>query len=191
LLNQAPRNKYARALRPVLWGTLALWSVALGVFYVTRSARAAPVVGDRDLLEGLSGRTMAGRTLPLMPRDSAVAVLAATAECAACRVGIPNYREIALRLREQGVAFRVIMGSDSVQAAQFAKLIPQADAVLWDPDQKLFRKLGMHVVPTLYLVGRDGRVHRTWSPLPPSPRTPMEIAEEARTASGAGRTAVR
>ncbi|HEX6036821.1 hypothetical protein [Longimicrobium sp.] len=181
----APPIKRRRGdlLRRLVWGGLGLWACVLGVMYLTRTARAAPVPGDRVLKPGVSIRGMDGREVALLPRDSAVAVLAATSECAACRVGVPAYREIAARLKAQGIAFRVIVGSDSAAARQFSLLLPDPGTVTWDPRGKLLRTIGIHAVPTLYVVGRDGRLLRSWSPVPPDPR----IAEVVASAPGAAR----
>lgn len=151
--------------------------------YVARTARAVPVAGDVVLESGLTVRTMAGGEIPLLPRDSAVAVLAATAECAACRVGIPGYREMADRLKREGVAFRVVVGSDSSAARQYSRLLPDPGTVTWDPGGKLLRSIGIRAVPTLYLVGRDGRLLRRWSPIPSNP----QIAEVIASVPGAAR----
>lgn len=128
-------------------------------------------------------RTMAGGEVSLLPGDSAVALLAATAECAACRVGVPAYRDMAVRLKSQGVAFRVVVGSDSFAARQFSRLLPDPGVVTWDPQGKLLRRIGIRAVPTLYVVGRDGRLLRRWSPIPPDP----QIAEVVASAPGAAR----
>ncbi len=167
----------------LMWGALGLWACALGVMYVTRTARAALAPGDRVAEPGRAVRTMAGGQVPLLPRDSVVAVLAATSECAACRTGIPAYREMAVRLKAQGVAFRVIVGSDSAAARQFSRLLPDPGTVTWDPKGKLLRSMGIHAVPTMYVVGRDGRLLRSWSPVPPDP----QIAEAIASAPGAAR----
>ncbi|HEX5727197.1 MAG TPA: hypothetical protein VFX98_17100 [Longimicrobiaceae bacterium] len=159
-----------------MWGGLAAWALALGAFYVARPARAAPRPGERVLHAGLTGRSVSGAALALLPRDSVVAVLGATSECAACRVGIPAYREIAARLKEEGIALRVIVGSDSLAARQFSRLLPEPGAVVWDPRQKLFQRIGIRSVPSLLLVGRDGRLLKTWVPLSTDPRVAEEIA---------------
>jgi hypothetical protein len=120
--------------------------------------------------------------LSLLPRDSAVAVLTVTSECVACRVGVPAYRDIATRLRSEGVALRVIVGSDSLAVRQFSQLLPEPGMVVWDPEQELFRGMGVRKVPSLHLVGRDGRLRKTWAPLTGSPGIVDSIAAEARAA---------
>ena len=119
----------------------------------------------------------------MLPRDSAVALLAATSECAACRIGVPTYRKLAVQLKSQGMAFRVIVGSDSIPARQYSRLLPDPGVVTWDPRGKLLRRIGIRAVPTLYVVGRDGRLLRRWSPVPPDP----PIAEAIASAPGAAR----
>jgi thiol-disulfide isomerase/thioredoxin len=166
-----------------MWGALGAWACALGVMYVTRTARAAIAPGDTVAAPGPVVRTMAGAEVPLLPSDSVVAVLAATSECAACRTGVPAYREIAARLKEQGVAFRVIVGSDSGAARQFGSLLPDPGTVVLDPRGKLLRSIGIQAVPTMYVVGRDGRLLRRWSPVPPDP----QIAEAIASVPGAAR----
>jgi hypothetical protein len=169
----SPRKRSGRVARLVLWGGLGLWALALAVFYVTRPARAAARPGDQMLTAAVTGHGVDGGELLLLPRDSVVAVLAATSECDACRVGLPSYRDIAARLRSEGVAFRVIVGSDSLAARQFSRLLPDPGAVVRDGDQTLFRKIGVRMVPSLYLVGRDGRLMQSWEPL----RSEAGIAE--------------
>lgn len=176
----SPRKRSERVLRLVVWGGLAVWAISLGAFYVTRSARAAPGVGDQVLEAGLMGRTMEGGEIPLLPHDSVVAVLAATSECAACRVGVPAYREIAARLKAEGVALRVVVGSDSLAARQYSLLLTDPGVVVWDPRKKLFRSMGVRNVPSLYLVGRDGRLLKMWAPTPTGPQAADMIAGEAR-----------
>lgn len=175
-----PRKRSTRALRVLLWGGLGAWALWLGIFYVTRNVRRAPRAGEQILTRRLVASNLDGRGIPLLPGDSPVVVLAATSECAACRLGVPRYQEIARRLSAEGVAFRAIVGSDSVAARQFSRLLPEPGSVVWDPEQKLFRSLGMHVVPSLYLVGRDGRLLQSWTPLPSDDRMPEAIARVAR-----------
>jgi hypothetical protein len=176
------RKRSGRVVRLVLWGGLGAWALALAVFYFARSGQAAARPGDQVLTAGLTGRRISGGELALLPRDSVVAVLAATSECAACRVGLPSYRDIALRLRSEGVAFRAIVASDSLAARQFARLLPDPRAAVWDPRKELFKRIGVRGVPSLYLVGRDGRLVKTWAPLSPDPRVVEEIARAARAA---------
>jgi hypothetical protein len=170
------------ALRRILWSGLALWAVALAVVFVARRARSAPAPGDQLLAANAMGRRVDGQALSLLPADSVVAVLAATSECAACRVGVPAYREIASRLRESGVAFRVVVGSDSLAARQFSRLLGEPGAVVMDPGQKLLNGIGVRVVPSLYLVGRDGRLLHSWSPLTSDTATVTSIVGAARAA---------
>lgn len=178
----SPRRRSGRIARLILWGGLGLWALALAVFYVTRPARAAARPGDQVLTAAVTGRAIGGGELALLPRDSVVAVLAATSECAACRVGLPSYRDIAARLRSEGVAFRAIVASDSLAARQFSRLLPDPRATVWDPREELFGRIGVRGVPSLYLVGRDGRLVRAWAPLSPDPRVAEEIAAAARAA---------
>lgn len=178
----SPRKRSGRVVRLVIWGGLGLWALALVVVYFTRPVRAAARTGDQVLTADVTGPRVTGGALALLPRDSVVAVLAATSECAACRLGLPSYRDIAVRLREAGVAFRVIVASDSVAARQFSHLLPDPGAVVWDPREELFRRIGVRGVPSLYLVGRDGRLLRTWAPLSANPRAVEEIAMAARAA---------
>lgn len=178
----SPRKRSGRVLRRLLWGGLGLWALALAVFWLTRPATAAPEPGEQVLSAATMGRSVNGGRLALLPRDSAVVVLAATSECAACRVGVPAYREIAARLKEEGVAFRVVVGSDSLPARQFSRLLPDPGAVVWDPRQKLLRSLGIRSVPTLYVVGPSGRLQKRWAPLPSDPRVAELVVDAAHAA---------
>lgn len=178
----SPRKRSGRVFRLVLWGGLGAWALALAVFYVTRPLRAAVKPGEEVVSAGLSGRSTGGARLPILAGDSVVAILAATSECAACRTGVPAYRELVPRLKAQGIAVRVIVGSDSLPAHQFARLLPEPGTVVWDPGQKLFRTIGIRSIPSLFLVGRDGRLLKAWVPLPPDARVADLIAAEAKAA---------
>ncbi len=191
----SPRKRPGRVVSRVMWTALGAWALALGVFAVVRGSRSLPRPGDTVLRAELAGRAVRGGELALLPRDSAVAVLAATSECAACRGGLPAYHALAERLRDEGVALRVIVGSDSLAAHQFARLLPDPAAVVWDPGQRLFRAVGLRTVPALVLVGSDGRLVRRWAPLPGTPRAVAEVAQAARGTRagthGGGARAVR
>ena len=176
------RSRADRVFRALLWGGLGAWALGLAAFYLTRAPRPAPRPGQQVLAPEMTGRSVRGGDLPLLPRDSVVAVLAATSECGACRLGLPQYRAIAERLKRDGVAFRVIVGSDSLAARQFSRFLPEPGAAVWDPRQKLLRELGVRSVPTLYLVGRDGRLVKSWVPLDADERMVEVIAGEARAA---------
>lgn len=182
-----PRGRLAGLLRPFVWGGLGAWALWLGFVFITRSARAAPQPGEHLDVAQVTGRTVSGAPVRLLAGDSAVAVLAATAECSACRLGLPAYREIAAVLRSEGVAFRTVVGSDSLATHRFARLLPAPEAVLWDPQQKLLRTLGVGGVPSLYVLDRDGRVLRTWAPLPGDERIAPVVAAEVRAARRAAR----
>lgn len=176
----SPRKRSGSVVRLVLLGGLGLWALALAVFWFTRPAAAHP--GDQVLTAGLTGRRVAGGQLALLPRDSVVAVLAATSECAACRLGLPSYHDLAVKLRSEGIAFRAIVASDSLAARQFSHLLPDPGAAVWDPRKELFERIGVLGVPSLYLVGPDGRLLKTWAPLSSDPKVAGEIAAAARAA---------
>jgi thiol-disulfide isomerase/thioredoxin len=154
--------------------------LVLGVLYLSRSARAVPVGGERVLAVDAAGRSVDGGELRLLARDSAVAVLAASSECAACRVGVPAYREIAAKLKAEGVAFRAIVASDSLAARQFSRLLPEPGAVVWDPREDLLRSMGVRGVPSLYVLDREGRLLKAWAPLSGDPRIADVVAAEVR-----------
>jgi thiol-disulfide isomerase/thioredoxin len=184
----SPRKRRSGVVRLIMWGGLGAWALALGVFYVTRTVQAAPQPGERMLDARKTARSVNGGELPLLARDSMVVVLAATSECAACRTGVPEYRELQTRLKAEGVAFRVIVGSDSLAARQFSRLLPDPGAVTWDPGQKLFRGMGVLHVPSLYLVAADGRLLKGWTPVSGEPFSADAIVAQARAAR---RTAAR
>jgi hypothetical protein len=176
------RRRASNILRYVLWGALGLWAVGLGAFALTRQVRAAPRPGERMPEAGTTVHSTDGGSLPLLPHDSVVVLLAATSECAVCRTGIPAYREMSDRLTREGVAFRVIVGSELPVARQYSRLLPDPGTVVADPGQKLFRSMGVRVVPSLYLVGRGGLLRRAWAPLTAGPGVVDSIVSEARRA---------
>lgn len=180
-----PRRRSGRVVRFLLWGGLGAWALVLGIVYLTRDPRKVPEPGAQVLRAGDVGRSVGGADLALLAGDSMVAVLAATSECPACRIGVPAYRDLAARLKKEGVALRVIVGSDTVAARQFARLLPEPGSVVIDPRQKIFRSIGFVSVPSLYLVGSDGRVLKTWVPLSPDPRVVEVVAGEAMAAKTA------
>jgi hypothetical protein len=159
----APIRRRRSRARILVWGALGLWAVALAVFFVVRVPTPARA-GQRLATPETTVRRMDGSLFRLIASDSPTVVLAATSECAACRQGVPTYREISDRLRSEGVAFRVLVGSDSLAARQFTFLLSDRSQVGWDPGQKMFRQLGVRSVPSMYLMSRDGRLMKSWVP---------------------------
>lgn len=159
-----PRSRRAGSwFRTIVWGALGMWAVALVVLFVGRSPRTARA-GELLVEPPLEVQRVGGGTVRLIAADSPTVIVAATSECAACRQGIPTYRALSGQLGAHGVAFRVLVGSDSLAARQFTRLLSDPSQVGWDPGQKLFRRLGVRSVPTVYLVAQDGRLLKTWAP---------------------------
>ena len=110
-------------------------------------------------------RTLGGRTIPLLPADSFVAVLVTTAECDQSRLAVPALTRLQTRLRAGGISIRTIIRSEDVAARQYARLLPEPEMAIGGAGQLAARSLRVSGVPSLLLLDRDGAVRGRWSPL--------------------------
>lgn len=119
------------------------------------------------------------RLLPLMPRDSGVAILVTTAECGQGRMGIAAFRELEHRLRASGIAFRVVVKSAPTPSRQYARLFLHPEAVIGDPGGESLSPLDIRVVPTLVVLNRAGVVVSHHAPLSTRAEDAPAIARRA------------
>jgi len=151
-----------RTVLTLCWLTLAgyaLWVVLVRTSPSQLIPRGTHVrLGSAPLAEG-------GGRISLLPRDSAVAVLVTTAECAAGRAATPALRRLAAELERAGVAFRVVVKSRPVAARQYSRLYPRPDFVLRDQAGKALGPLNTTVVPSLFVVDRNGMLVGRYAPL--------------------------
>lgn len=129
---------------------------------------------------------LGGRPLPLMPRDSGVAILVTTAECSRGRMGIAAFRQLEQRLRDAGIAFRVVVKSGPAPSRQYARLFLHPEAVVGDPEGEILGPLDTRVVPSLVVLNRAGVVVEHRTPLSTRPDDAHAIAEEAASAVAGG-----
>ena len=148
--------------------------------------RILPLGSSVHLDEGTTA--LSGTTLPLIPRDSAVAILITAAECNRGRMGIAAFRKLEQELRDTGIAFRVVVKSRRTPSRQYARLFLQPETVVEDLTGEILGPLNTTVVPSLVVLDRAGVVVARRAPV--STRTEdvrAIVREAASTTDGSSR----
>jgi thiol-disulfide isomerase/thioredoxin len=163
-------------LEPIANVTVIVVALAVG-FVVLRGKIAAPHI-PRSVA--------AGDRLGQVPgidwsRNRRTLVLALNSGCHFCQDSVPFYQRLVQAQRP---------GADDLEIVALFPNAPEAVHQLMKDERLALRsipavpleKLGINGFPTLLLVGRDGRVERTWLGL----LTPREELEVLSAISGAG-----
>ena len=123
-----------------------------------RSLHNPPLYSGQHIALGSAPLAEGPGEITLLPRDSAVAVLVTTAECAAARAAAPEIGRLASELRRSGVAFRVVVKSRPQAAHQYARLYPRTDYVVRDATGAVLGSLEAARIPGLIVLDRTGAV---------------------------------
>lgn len=167
-----------RKISALLSISIAAWTAQPSAHHSLEEAFPTELVGQAIRLS--AGTTALGqRQLPLMPRDSGVAILVTTAECGQGRMGIAAFRQLEHRLRASGIAFRVVVKSAPAPSRQYARLFLHPEAVIGDPEGEALGPLDTRVVPSLVVLNRAGVVVSLHAPLSTRAEDAPAIAGEA------------
>ena len=161
---------------------LASWAARTPTGTPSSSPRTPPAGSTVRLAAGTTA--LGGRPLALAPRDSAVAILVTSAECSRGRMGIAAFRQLEQRLRDAGIAFRVVVKSRPAPSRQYARLFLHPESVVGDPEGELLGPLDTGVVPTLVVLNRAGVVVVRRAPLSTRPEDAPAIVREASAVTG-------
>jgi len=153
-----------RTILTLCWLALAGFAVRAAVVRANASPKQ-PIPRGAHVRLGSAPLAEGGGRISLLPRDSAVAVLVTTAECAAGRAAMPALRRLPAELERAGVAFRVVVKSRPVAAQQYSRLYPRSDFVVRDQAGKALGSLNTTVVPSLFVIDRNGMLVSRYAPL--------------------------
>jgi len=82
--------------------------------------------------------------------------------CAPCRKSFPWMNKMHSKYKSKGLKIiAVSLDNDNSVTKKFIKKNPALFTVAYDPDGKVADKYGVQVMPTSYLIGRDGKVVMT------------------------------
>jgi len=80
--------------------------------------------------------------------------------CAPCRESFPSYAQLQTDYASRGLVIVAVSVDENANAyAAFVKKMKPPFPVVRDKNHQLVRQVEVPVMPTCYLVGRDGRVH--------------------------------
>lgn len=148
--------------RGVLWAAIAM-AVAAGAVQAIQEERAAAPLPLGSPAPALRLPQRGGGELDLKRLDGQVALVSFWASwCGPCVREMPLLRELEQTYRDQGVRLVTVNLDDPDDREEevadfFAKKGGEPPIVLW-PDEPTVHAWNAHRLPTLYIVGRDGRI---------------------------------
>lgn len=170
--------------RPLLWMVFAVLAALLFVtrvpgrlFLTIRETRP----GDR-ITAPPSVRSLAGLMIAPIAEESLTVVVVTTAECDNARLSLTSIAQLQPLMKSSGIAFRVVVRSDSRPARQYGRLLPDPLSVVVSDPARAFDAFRARSVPTLFLVGANGRVI-TRLPVPVDPDELAGITQRLRAHS--------
>ncbi|MEM9161206.1 MAG: TlpA disulfide reductase family protein [Verrucomicrobiota bacterium] len=86
--------------------------------------------------------------------------------CAPCKASFPDMQEVYEKYKDRGVIVVAVGVDDSEKAMnRFLSRMNATFPTVWDREQKLVDRAKVDVMPTSFLIGRDGVIvsrHRGW-----------------------------
>ncbi len=111
-----------------------------------------------DLFPSLDSAGIIGGKIPDLTNRVALVDFWAS-WCAPCKESFPAYTQINADFTARGLVVLAISVDQSQDAYRsFVKRMNPAFTTVCDKDQQLVREVNIPVMPTCYLIGRDGRV---------------------------------
>ena len=79
--------------------------------------------------------------------------------CVPCRQSFPFMNEMKKKYEKEGLKIIAVnLDTDSEKAARFLKIIPAEFSIAYDPQGDVPKAYKVSVVPSLYLINRDGEI---------------------------------
>lgn len=111
--------------------------------------------------------TYAGKTEPVLARDSSTLIIALDTKCAACRLKVREYIAMSHEREQKRVAIRFLVVGDSQATRQFGRLAGDTNKI-GTVQRTLYKSLRVTEVPSFFLIDSAGRIRRLQDPLYPS-----------------------
>lgn len=133
--------------------------IALASLFLVICSRASAETKAGDAFPSLDPSALEGGQIPLTA-GRVVLIDFWASWCAPCRESFPSYAQLQSDYAARGLTIVAISVDQSASAfAAFVKKLHPPFATLRDKDHHLVQQVDVPLMPTCYLVGRDGRVH--------------------------------
>lgn len=142
---------------PLLSRLAKLTAIAFLTLGFIGIARADTKTGD--VFPALSSADLEGGEIPAAT-GKVVLVDFWASWCAPCRESFPRYGQLQADYAARGLLIVAVSVDQNARAfSDFVKKMKPSFSTLRDKNQRLVQAVNVPVMPTCYLVGRDGRVH--------------------------------
>jgi len=133
----------------------------VGIALQAGCARSTRPTAEANAWQELTLRTLEGEERSVASYRGKVVLLDIWASwCEPCRVSMPFYNALFAQLEPRG--FTVVGISVDEDAAAARRMVEREGLkfpVLWDPSAKLPELLGVQIMPTAFVLTREGQVH--------------------------------